>query len=69
MAYQIGTFSVICGTGLNRFIMGQGYAKEAMFSIAIGAVINIVLDPVFIFSLRKGIAGAALATVLSQIFV
>lgn len=67
--YSIGTFAVICGTGLNRFIMGQGCAKEGMFSIAIGAVINIVLDPVFIFFLHMGIAGAALATVISQICV
>lgn len=65
--YATGTFAVICGTGLNRFIMGQGYAKEGMVSIAIGAVINIILDPVFIFFLHMGIAGAALATILSQI--
>lgn len=67
--YTMGTFAVLCGTGLNRFIMGQGYAKEGMLSIAIGAVVNIVLDPVFIFLLHMGIAGAALATVLSQICV
>lgn len=65
--YTIGTFAVICGTGLNRFIMGQGYAKEGMFSIAIGAIINIILDPIFIFFLHMGIAGAALATILSQL--
>lgn len=64
--YTMGTAAVLCGTGLNRFIMGQGYAREGMYSIAIGAILNIILDPVFIFALDMGIAGAALATILAQ---
>lgn len=67
--YSLGTFAVISGTGMNRFIMAQGYAREGMLSIAIGAVINIILDPIFIFVLNMGIAGAALATIISQIGV
>ena len=64
--YSLGTGAVICGTGLNRFIMGQGYAREGMISIVIGALLNIGLDPVFIYGLHMGVAGAAIATVISQ---
>lgn len=64
--YSLGTGSVLCGTGLNRFIMGQGYARQGMLSVVIGALLNIVLDPIFIYALNMGVAGAALATVLSQ---
>lgn len=64
--YVLGTGAVLCGTGLNRFIMGQGYAKQGMIAVVIGALSNIILDPVFIFGLKMGIAGAALATVISQ---
>ena len=64
--YSLGTIAVLCGTGMNRFIMGQGYAKHGMMSVVIGAVLNIILDPVFIFVLGMGIAGAAWATIISQ---
>lgn len=64
--YTLGTPAVLCGTGLNRFVMGQGYAREGMLSIAIGAVINIILDPILIYGFHMGIAGAAIATILSQ---
>lgn len=67
--YTLGTVAVICATGLNRFIMGQGYAQKGMLSIAIGAVVNIILDPVFIFGFNMGIAGAALATIIAQYVV
>lgn len=52
--------------GMNAFITAQGFARTSMLSVLIGAVINIVLDPVFIFGLGMGVKGAALATVLSQ---
>lgn len=64
--YSFGTAAVLCGTGMNRFIMGQGYARHGMMSVVIGAVLNIILDPVFIFVLDMGIAGAAWATIISQ---
>lgn len=64
--YALGTGAVLCGTGMNRFIMGQGFAKHGMISVVIGAVLNIILDPVFIFGLNMGIAGAAWATIISQ---
>ena len=53
-------------TGLNGYINAQGFPKIGMCSIVIGAVTNIALDPVFIFAFEMGVAGAALATVLSQ---
>lgn len=64
--YLIGTIFVQTALGLNTFISGQGASKTAMFSVLIGAVINICLDPVFIFLLGMGVQGAAFATVLSQ---
>lgn len=64
--YLLGTIFVQLALGLNAFISGQGAAKAAMLSVLIGAVINIVLDPIFIFALHLGIRGAALATVISQ---
>ena len=64
--YLTGTvFSMIAG-GMNPFINAQGYPVIGMVSIAAGAVMNIILDPVFIFTLKLGIRGAAIATVLSQ---
>ena len=53
-------------TGMNPFINAQGYATTGMISVAIGAIANIVLDPIFIFALNMGIEGAAIATVVSQ---
>ena len=64
--YLIGTVFVQLTMGLNLFISSQGQAKVAMCSVLIGAVINIVLDPIFIFVLGMGVQGAALATILSQ---
>ena len=64
--YLLGTIFVQLALGLNAFISGQGAAKAAMLSVLIGAMINIVLDPIFIFALHLGVRGAALATVISQ---
>lgn len=64
--YLLGTVFVQLAVGLNTFISGQGNAKVAMLSVLIGAVINIVLDPILIFGLKMGVKGAALATVISQ---
>ena len=52
--------------GLNAFINAQGYAKIGMMTVAIGAVCNIILDPIFIFALNMGVRGAAWATIISQ---
>lgn len=64
--YAIGTIFVQMTLGMNAFITAQGFAKEGMLSVLIGAVANIILDPVFIFVLGMGVRGAALATILSQ---
>lgn len=64
--YLVGTVFVQLALGLNMFISSQGQARTAMLSVLIGAVINIVLDPVFIFALHMNVQGAALATVISQ---
>lgn len=64
--YVLGTLFVQLTLGLNPFITCQGKSRVAMLSIVIGAAINIVLDPVFIFLLGMGVRGAALATVISQ---
>lgn len=65
--YLIGTLFALLSAGMSQFIICQGYAKIAMFSVIIGAVSNIILDPIFIFALHMGVAGAAVATVLSQL--
>ena len=64
--YLVGTIAVQLALGLNTYISCQGNAKIAMFSVLIGAVLNIVLDPIFIFGLDMGVKGAALATIISQ---
>ena len=64
--YAIGTLFVQLTLGMNTFITAQGFAKTGMLSVLIGAVVNIVLDPIFIFALNMGVAGAALATIISQ---
>ncbi|MBE6634458.1 MAG: MATE family efflux transporter [Ruminococcaceae bacterium] len=64
--YLIGTFFVQVTVGLNSFITAQGRSGIAMWSVVIGALLNIVLDPIFIFVFDMGVGGAALATVLSQ---
>ncbi len=64
--YLCGTVFVQLYLGLNSFISCQGKAKTAMLSVLIGAVSNIILDPIFIFALNMGVRGAALATIISQ---
>ena len=64
--YIAGTLFALMATGLNQFIIAQGFAATGMKLVILGAVLNIVLDPVFIFLLGWGVRGAAVATVLSQ---
>lgn len=64
--YALGTIFVQLTLGMNAFITAQGFTTVSMVSIIIGAVCNIVLDPVFIFGFGMGVKGAALATILSQ---
>lgn len=64
--YLIGTVFSMIATGLNGYINAQGFPRIGMCSIVIGAVANIILDPVFIFAFDLGVAGAALATIISQ---
>ena len=65
--YLWGTAFNLLSLGMNQFIICQGYAKKGMVSVVLGAVLNIILDPIFIFALNMGVWGAALATVLSQL--
>ncbi len=64
--YAFGTLFVQLTLGMNAFITAQGFAKTGMFTVMIGAVANIILDPVFIYGFHMGVRGAALATILSQ---
>ena len=64
--YALGTVFVELTLGLNAFITAQGFATAGMLTVLIGAVVNIALDPLFIFALNMGVRGAALATVISQ---
>lgn len=64
--YLMGTIFVQIALGLNPFINAQGFAKISMMTVMIGAIINIVLDPIFIFTFNMGVKGAALATVIGQ---
>lgn len=64
--YSIGTIFVQLALGLNAFINAQGFANIGMFTVVIGAICNIVLDPIFIFGFGMGVRGAALATIISQ---
>lgn len=66
--YLAGTVFVLVSLGLNTYIIAQGRSKTAMCSVLVGAVLNIILDPVFIFVFGMGVAGAAAATVISQFF-
>jgi putative MATE family efflux protein len=66
MIYLLGTFPSMAATGMNPFINAQGYATTGMTSVIIGAVANLLLDPLFIFVFGLGIKGAAIATVISQ---
>lgn len=64
--YLCGTVFALLATGMNQFIICQGFAKVGMKSVLLGAVLNMLLDPIFIFGLHMGVKGAAAATVLSQ---
>ena len=64
--YLLGSVFVMLSLGLNSFINAQGFGKTGMATVAIGAVLNVILDPVFIFVLHLDVQGAALATVISQ---
>ena len=64
--YLFGTIFVLISLGMNSFINSQGFAKIGMCTVLIGAILNIVLDPIFIFTFELGVKGAAIATVISQ---
>ncbi|MDO4941744.1 MAG: MATE family efflux transporter [Lachnospiraceae bacterium] len=64
--YLAGTIFVMVSVGMNNYINSQGFPKTGMLSVVIGAVLNIILDPIMIFGLHLGIRGAAIATVISQ---
>lgn len=64
--YSMGTIFVQLALGLNAFITAQGYAKTSMYTVLIGAVCNIILDPILIFGFHMGVQGAAWATIISQ---
>ncbi len=64
--YALGTIFVELTLGMNTFITAQGFAKTGMLTVLIGAICNIILDPIFIFVLNMGVSGAALATIISQ---
>lgn len=64
--YALGTLFVQLTLGMNAFIIGQGFTKTGMYTILLGAVINIVLDPILIYGFDMGVQGAALATIVSQ---
>lgn len=64
--YLVGVIPVMIGLGMNPFINAQGFGKTGMMTTLLGAVINLILDPVFIFGLHMGVQGAALATVIAQ---
>lgn len=64
--YLLGNVFVMLSLGLNQFINAQGFARTGMLTVVIGAVLNLVLDPLFIFVFGMGVRGAAIATVISQ---
>ncbi|MBS6398175.1 MAG: MATE family efflux transporter [Clostridiales bacterium] len=64
--YLLGSIFVMVGLGMNPFINSQGFGKVGMVTVAMGAAVNIILDPIFIFGLHMGVQGAALATVIAQ---
>ena len=64
--YSLGTIFVMISLGLNAFITTQGFSKVSMINVIIGAVLNIILDPIFIYGFNLGVKGAALATIISQ---
>lgn len=66
--YLFGIIFSIIATGMNQIIICQGFGKQGMISVLLGAIINIILDPIFIFAFNLGVKGAAIATVISQLF-
>ena len=64
--YLLGSIFVMIGLGMNSFINSQGFGTIGMMTVLLGAVANIILDPIFIFTFHMGVRGAALATILSQ---
>lgn len=64
--YCLGTLFMMTGLGMNAFINSQGFGKFGMATVCIGAVTNLILDPIFIYGFHMGVRGAALATILSQ---
>ena len=64
--YAMGTIFVEMTLGMNSFINGQGFTKMAMYTVLLGAILNVGLDPVFIYVLKLGVKGAAIATIISQ---
>lgn len=64
--YALGTIFVQMTLGMNAFISCQGFSKTSMMTVLIGAILNIILDPIFIFGFNMGVRGAALATIISQ---
>lgn len=64
--YLCGTLFVMIGLGMNPFVNAQGFGRTGMMTVALGAAVNLVLDPIFIFGFGMGVRGAALATVISQ---
>ena len=64
--YILGTLFSMLSVGLNPFINAQGFTSTGMFTVFIGAITNMILDPILIFGLRMGVRGAAVATVISQ---
>ena len=67
LIYLAGTIPVMIGLGMNPFINAQGFGRTGMMTTLLGAVINLILDPLFIFVLGMGVRGAALATVIAQV--
>lgn len=67
--YVTGTAAVLCGTGMNQFILAFGNAKRGMLTVMIGAIVNTILDPIFIYVFHMEICGAAVATVIAQFCV
>lgn len=65
--YTAGTFFALMSTGMNSFLIAQGFSGLGMVTVMLGAVLNIILDPLFIFVFEMGVAGAACATVISQV--
>ena len=66
--YLLGTVFSMTGSGMNGFINSQGFGKTGMMTVLFGAIMNVILDPIFIFAFGLGIRGAAIATVISQAF-